>query len=76
LLARNDGNQIVAGDNYELMVWDKGWKSLGVKKAAGQFLEYSEIPSGGYYWLKNLSNGTEELPFLISENGEQFWPGQ
>jgi len=76
LLSRNDGNQIVAGDTYELMVWDKGWKSLGVKKATGQFLEYSEIPSGGYYWLKNLSNGTEELPFLISENGEQFWPGQ
>lgn len=76
LLSRNDGNQIVAGDNYELMLWNKGWKSLGVKVATGQFLEYSEIPSGGYYWLKNLSNGTEELPFLISEKGEQFWPGQ
>lgn len=76
LLPRNDGNQIVEGDNYELMVWDKAWKSLGVKDATGQFLEYSEIPSGGYYWLKNLSIGTEELPFLISEKGEQFWPGQ
>lgn len=76
LLSRNDGNQIVAGDTYELMVWDKSWKSLGVKKATGQFLEYNEIPSGGYYWLKNLSNGTEELPFLITENGKQFWPGQ
>jgi hypothetical protein len=75
LLSRNDGNQIVAGEIYELMVWNMGWKSLGVKTATGQFLEYSKIPSGGFYWLKNLSNGTEELPFMIVENGEQFWPG-
>lgn len=74
--ARNDGNHIIPGDEYELMVYDKGWKSLGIKMAEKQELKYIGVPSGGLYWLKNLSRGAEELPFMFDSNKNQFWPGQ
>ena len=73
---RNDGNHIVPGDKYELFVYSNGWQSLGIKVAKKQELKYDNIPSGGLYWLKNLSGGKEELPFMIDSSGNQFWAGQ
>ena len=73
---RNDGNHIVPGDKYELMVYDYGWKSLGIKIAEKQELKYIGIPSGGFYWLKNLTEGTEELPFMFDSNKNRYWAGQ
>lgn len=74
--ARNDGNHIVAGDQYELMVYDHGWKSLGLKNARRQEITFDSIPEGGLFWLKNLSRGSEELPFMFDADGTQFWVGQ
>ncbi|WP_434035516.1 transglutaminase domain-containing protein [Formosa sp. 4Alg 33] len=73
---RNDGNHIIPGDNYELMVYNSGWQSLGLKTADKQELNYVDVPSSGLYWLKNLSQGKEELPFVFDSNKNQFWPGQ
>ena len=74
--ARNDGNHIIAGDLYELMVYDHGWKSLGLKEAIRQEITFDSIPEGGLFWLKNLSRGSEELPFMFDAEGNQFWVGQ
>lgn len=74
--ARNDGNHIVIGDQYELMVYDNGWKSIGVKEAVQQEISFDGIPDGGLFWLKNLTRGSEELPFIFDADGNQFWVGQ
>jgi len=74
--ARNDGNQIVVGDEYQLMFYDKGWKDLGYKTALKQELIFDNVPSGGLYWLKNITKGDEELPFMFDAEGNQYWAGQ
>ncbi|HKK61369.1 MAG TPA: hypothetical protein VJ951_02345 [Bacteroidales bacterium] len=74
--ARNDGNHIVVGDQYELMVYDNGWKSIGVKEAVEQEITFDSIPDGGLFWLKNLTRRSEELPFMFDAEGNQFWMGQ
>ncbi len=72
----NDGNHIEIGDEYELMIWNNGWKSHGKKIAIKNELIYKNVPQNSVYWLKNLTKGIEELPFILTENGKQFWPGQ
>ncbi|MCT4647257.1 MAG: hypothetical protein N4A74_19870 [Carboxylicivirga sp.] len=73
---RNDGNHIEIGDDYELIIWDEGWKRFAHKRAKNNFLEFENVPSNGLFWLKNITKGSEELPFIILNNGQQFWPGQ
>ncbi len=73
---RNDGNHIEIGDEYELMIWDDGWKSFGRQIAKTNKLEYSSVPENCVYWLRNLTKGIEELPFMLTDDGKQFWPGQ
>lgn len=73
-LPRSDGNGIYAGDEYELMYYGRnGWVSLGSKIATDFFIDFSDVPSGALYWLRNLSGGVEERIFTY-ENGEiRFW---
>jgi len=73
---RNDGNQIVVGDNYQLLFYDNGWKDLGCKTAVKQEVVFDNVPSGGLYWLKNLTEGNEEIPFMFDGKGNQYWAGQ
>lgn len=73
--ARNDGNHINIDHDYELLVWDKKWKSLGKKIAKDTVLIYKNIPKNGLYWLKNHTGGKEEYVFTLDENGRQFWAG-
>lgn len=73
---RNDENHIVVGDLYELMMWEDGWKSLGRKKAFSNEVIFKNVPSGALYWLRNLTRGKEEYPFVIDKNGDQYWTGQ
>lgn len=76
VLARNDGNHIEIGDKYELLVWNNGWTSVGTQTAHTNELNYKELPLGGLYWLKDLTKGSEELPFMINADGRQMWPGE
>ena len=73
--ARNDGNHISVGDNYELHYWDKKWVSLGMKKANDTVLYYNSIPKNMLYLLKNNSKGKEEFVFKFDDDGNQFWVG-
>ena len=74
--ARNDDNQIVIGDDYQFLIYDNGWKNLGYKTALKQELIFDNVPSDGLYWLKNLTEGKEELPFIFDAEGNQYWAGQ
>ncbi len=70
---RGDGNAIELNNKYEFFYWDKGkWNSLGVKKALSPTLLYSNVPCGGVYLLRNLTQGHEERIFTY-ENGKQIW---
>ena len=73
--ARNDGNHIDIGDNYELFYWDKDWLSLGERTANDTLLEYQNIPRNTLYWLKNYTKGKEEFVFSFDEQGKQVWTG-
>jgi len=72
-LPRNDDNNIVAGDSYELMMWSEtGWISLIKCKAKSNKLVLRNVPSGGLYLLHNNTKGKEERIFTY-ENGKQVW---
>lgn len=69
---RNANNKINVGDIYELYYYSKGWKYIDTKKANYNFLEFKNVPSNTIYWLKNISKGKEELPFLYINNKQVF----
>ena len=73
--ARNDDNYIVPGQVYELFYMDRnGWVSLGVRLADARFLEFTGVPQGALFWLRNRSKGREERIFTVSRDGEvKFW---
>lgn len=71
---KNANNGINIGDKYLLLYWDKnGWASTEPIVANSNFLEYKKIPSANLFWLKNLTKGTEELPFVIKDKKQQFF---
>lgn len=68
---KNADNGICAGDVYELYYWDSGWKSLGQTTADYEYVMFEQVPKGKLYWLENKSQGEEEMPFVIDQNGHQ-----
>lgn len=71
-IPRNDDNNVKAGDTYELMFWDKRWKSLGRKQALADSITFSGVPTNALYLLRNHSGGNEERIFTY-DNGIQTW---
>lgn len=70
-LFQNSFNTVEPGDMYELLFWDKEWKSLGKKVAIKDYVEY-KVPDNALLWLRNLTKGKEEQLFFM--NGvEQVW---
>ena len=65
LTPRNDDNFVRPGETYELFYQDgaNGWVSLGRQVAAGEVLEYDEVPDNALLWLRNLTKGREEQVF-------------
>lgn len=71
--ARNDGNMVEVGNEYELVYWDQEWRSLGKRIASTDSLIYENVPSGALYLLHNHTKGKEERIFTIDEKGNQVW---
>nr|WP_319998903.1 hypothetical protein [uncultured Draconibacterium sp.] len=70
---RNDKNNIYQGMYYELMYWDKGWKSLGMKEAIADTITYANIPGNALLWLRNHTEGKEERIFTLKDNEQVWW---
>ncbi len=68
---KNADNGIHAGDEYELRYWDDGWQTCGTAKAKCEYIEFVDVPHGKLYWLVNLTQGKEEMPFVLDEQGKQ-----
>ncbi|MGV8096487.1 MAG: hypothetical protein AB2L24_31915 [Mangrovibacterium sp.] len=73
--SRNDDNHIRIGDTYELLYWDKKWKSLGIQTASDTLLVYHSVARNSLLWLRNLTRGNEENVFVMDENGQQHFLG-
>jgi hypothetical protein len=72
-LPRNDDNNVVPGQLYELFYWEHGhWKSLGQQIATDQALYYDNAPVNALFLLRNLTKGKEERVFTY-ENEKQIW---
>ena len=69
---RGDGNGVEIGDEYELLYWDNGWKSMGLQKAKMVYVRYKNVPQNALYYFRNLTKGTEERIFTF-EDGKQVW---
>lgn len=66
----NDGNGIFPGNIYELRYWEgEYWEVFCTKIAEKYSLTFKGVPSGGLYWLRNLTTGTQERIFIV-ENGK------
>jgi len=68
----NAANHVEVGHLYELRYWDKSWQSAGTRVARYNFLTFEGVPLGRLYWLRDLTTGKEELPFLY-RNGKQYF---
>ena len=64
-------NGIKAAGRYELFYWDGAWRSLGTAKARYEFLRFDNVPAHRLYWLRCLTEGREEQPFVIDGEGKQ-----
>lgn len=69
---RNANNGIVPGDSYLLQYYNNGWKEFKILYAEYNYLDFKDVPSATLYWLQNLSDGKEELPFFY-RNGKQYF---
>lgn len=69
---KTDANFIIPGNKYELLYYDMGWKTLGVKTASSNVMEYYDVPSGALYILRNRTTGNEERIFSY-DKGQQIW---
>lgn len=76
VIPRSDDNDICPGNKYELLWWDSesyDWHTTGHRIATDNTLSYDCIPSGTLLWLRNLTRGHDERPFVIDDSGEIIW---
>lgn len=73
-IPRNDDNNVSPGDEYELLYYgDKGWVSLGRKKATEYKITFDSVPDNAVLWLRDLTKGSEERIFTCEENRIRWW---
>ncbi len=68
----NADNGIKSGNVYELFYWNNGWHSCGKRVAKYEFIEFEKVPANKLYWLRNRTEGKEEMPFTMV-NGKQVF---
>ena len=74
LMAVHENNVINAGDEYQLFYWDGSeWALCGEQTAEYEYLLFNNIPAANLYWLRDVSKGQEELPFLLGANCAQHF---
>ncbi len=68
----NADNGIKNGNTYELFYWDGGWISCGIKVAEYEYIQFDSVPKNKLYWLDNITEGKEEMPFIIVNGKQKF----
>ncbi len=68
----NAENNIFPENKYVLYKWSgTSWEKIAQKKANAHFLCFENVLVGSLYWLKNITTGQEESPFVFNEDGKQ-----
>lgn len=68
----NADNGIKAGNIYRLNYWDNGWKTVAASPAEYEYIEFKGVPVNKLYWLENLTEGKEEMPFVVIDGKQRF----
>ena len=68
----NARNNITPKHIYQLLYWDNGWKTIGSKMARYNYIEFNNVPLNKIYWLRDITEGKEELPFFYENNKQLF----
>lgn len=72
LMPKNDGNDIQAGDMYELFYFDNKWISLGKQKVEVNHIAY-KVPKNSILLLRDLNSGSEERIFICKDGKQLFY---
>lgn len=73
LYPRNARNGIEPNNNYLLLYYDQGkWVEHATAYSTYNYLDFYSVPSGTIYWLRNLDQGKEELPFFFHKGQQVF----
>ena len=69
------GYRLTPGKTYELFYWKDSWTSIGKKTpyGPGAPLLFTDVPSGGLYWLVEEGSRKEERPFTYDDWEQVFW---
>lgn len=71
-LPRTANNMIVPENSYLLLYYDKGWKEFATIRAEDDYLDFNNVPAATLFWLRNLTEGKEELPFFYINDRQYF----
>ncbi len=72
-IRRGDGNDICPNDEYELYYWrDGGWRLHDKQTARNIYLDFTDVPANGLYYIKCLSRGVQNRTF-VHDKGEVKW---
>lgn len=76
-IVMNADNGIRPNDHYILRHWTaNGWQILWEGVAQSNSLSIDNLKTETFYWLSNTTRGQEELPFFLTDKGEQVFPHQ
>lgn len=74
-MIKNADNHIRPHHYYTLYQWtSKGWELFSQGEAKDESLPKLPLYTNRLYWLSDITEGNEELPFLISKDGKQIFP--
>ncbi len=74
-MIKNADNHVKPNDFYVLHHYtDNGWEEAWLGIARTNRLPALSLTIGDLYWLEDTSQGSEELPFIISADGSVTFP--
>lgn len=71
-MPRTANNTIVPGNSYLLLYYHDGWKEFKTVYAENNYLDFMNVPNAKLYWLQNLTEGKDELPFFYIDGKQYF----
>lgn len=70
-MIKHADNTIVPGHQYRLYEWsdEQGWSIVWDKKSEGYSICAEHLEIGRLYWLSDVTEGVEEMPFVVNKDG-------